>query len=200
MHLQLDLHSFCLAWADWWLGRRLIHKPGYDQYIVWLPCNNCWCIYITPHRMKLKCLHMYSTLNMYIAAWYSNRNCVTLAMIQHSKHVVHLIDMDIFNDSIVVVVWQDLPSIINAPNKVSCRCVVANVVIVVVVCPALQNPQNGRVDYSNQKRTIGTTATYFCKSVFVTNGNAERQCQIDTTWSGSAPKCTSECSTNCLWC
>ena len=62
----------------------------------------------------------------------------------------------------------------------------------IVVCPALQNPENGYVDYSNQQRAIGTIATYSCKSVYVTTGNEERQCQIDATWSGSAPTCTSE--------
>ena len=65
-----------------------------------------------------------------------------------------------------------------------------------VVCPALQYPQHGQVDYTNQQRTVGTTATYSCNSVFVTNGNKVRECQIDATWSGSAPTCTSEYSTN----
>ena len=61
-----------------------------------------------------------------------------------------------------------------------------------VVCPALQNPENGHVYYSNQQRTVGTIATYSCKSVLMTTGNEERQCQINGMWSGSAPTCTSE--------
>ena len=66
------------------------------------------------------------------------------------------------------------------------------------VCPVLQNPQNGYVNYSNQQRTVGTTAYYYCNSSFMVNSVGERQCQIDATWSGSAPTCTSEwCKVTC---
>ena len=58
------------------------------------------------------------------------------------------------------------------------------------VCPALQNPQNGYVDYSNQQQTVGTTAYYYCNSSFMVNSVGERQCLIDATWSGSAPTIT----------
>ena len=70
------------------------------------------------------------------------------------------------------------------------------------VCPVLQNPQNGHVDYSNQQRTVGTTAYYSCNSssLFMLSGDEERECQIDATWSGSAPICVlpSEYNTNFL--
>ena len=60
------------------------------------------------------------------------------------------------------------------------------------MCPVLQNPQNGHVDYSNQQRTVGTTAYYYCNSSIMENCVEEWGCQIDATWSGSAAICTSE--------
>ena len=68
-------------------------------------------------------------------------------------------------------------------------------IVVFVVCPALHYPQHGQLEYSNQQQTVGTTVTYSCNSVFVTNGSKVRECQIDATWSGSAPTCISEYST-----
>ena len=66
--------------------------------------------------------------------------------------------------------------------------------LVFVVCPALPDPQNGHVEYSNQQRENGTIATYSCNHLFMVNGNNERECQRNAAWSGSAPTCTSESS------
>ena len=64
--------------------------------------------------------------------------------------------------------------------------------LVFVVCPALPDPQNGHVEYSNQQRENGTIATYSCDETFTVYGNRQRTCQRNAVWSGSAPTCTSE--------
>ena len=55
-------------------------------------------------------------------------------------------------------------------------------------CGSLQNPENGMVTVA--ETTFGSTASYSCSgSNYLLVGAAERTCQADGTWSGSAPEC-----------
>ncbi|XP_035210882.1 sushi, von Willebrand factor type A, EGF and pentraxin domain-containing protein 1-like isoform X2 [Stegodyphus dumicola] len=56
-----------------------------------------------------------------------------------------------------------------------------------IVCPSLNDPQNGKVIFS-QKR-LHSVATYKCDRNFILSGLSERTCQADGTWSGSPPVC-----------
>jgi hypothetical protein len=53
----------------------------------------------------------------------------------------------------------------------------------VVTCDALTDPTNGSVSTSNG------TATYACNSGFELTSSATRTCNMDGTWSGTAPTC-----------
>ena len=58
----------------------------------------------------------------------------------------------------------------------------------VVDCGSLQNPANGIVSVA--ETTFGSTASYSCSgSNYLLVGAAERTCQADGMWSGSAPEC-----------
>ncbi|KFM57441.1 Sushi, von Willebrand factor type A, EGF and pentraxin domain-containing protein 1, partial [Stegodyphus mimosarum] len=56
-----------------------------------------------------------------------------------------------------------------------------------IVCPSLNDPQNGKVIFS-QKR-LHSVATYKCDRNFILSGLSERICQVDGTWSSSPPVC-----------
>ena len=56
-----------------------------------------------------------------------------------------------------------------------------------VECPALQNPANGRVNFSST--TFGSIATYECNDGYVLAGDLQRTCQDNNQWSGSEPQC-----------
>lgn len=59
-------------------------------------------------------------------------------------------------------------------------------------CPMLSVPANGSVDRTTG--SAGDVATYACAASFELVGNgdsATRTCQMDATWSGSAPSCES---------
>ena len=58
----------------------------------------------------------------------------------------------------------------------------------VVDCGSLQDPENGMVTVT--ETTVGSTANYSCSgSNYLLVGAAERTCQADGMWSGSAPEC-----------
>ncbi len=52
-----------------------------------------------------------------------------------------------------------------------------------VLCPTLPPPLNGRVSAS------GGTATYTCNTGYTLNSSAQRNCQSNGQWSGTAPSC-----------
>jgi hypothetical protein len=54
-------------------------------------------------------------------------------------------------------------------------------------CPGLEPPQNGSV--SAPVTDLGATASYQCASGFTLVGDVSRTCQVDGTWSGTAPTC-----------
>ena len=66
-------------------------------------------------------------------------------------------------------------------------------VLIVDLCNTLPAPENGNIDAS--VRTVGSVATYTCNSEFVINGESERNCQADGTWSGAAPTCLGNIAT-----
>ena len=58
----------------------------------------------------------------------------------------------------------------------------------VIDCGSLQDPENGMVSVT--ETTFGSTASYSCSgSNYLLVGAAERTCQADGMWSGSAPIC-----------
>ena len=59
-----------------------------------------------------------------------------------------------------------------------------------VQCPALQIPDNGKVDQT--ENSFGSTATYSCDSQYQLVGDVTRTCQSEGTWSGSEPSCVGE--------
>ena len=59
-------------------------------------------------------------------------------------------------------------------------------------CANLTDPADGQVTYSpsDTPRFVGTVATYSCEQGFdVVEGDMERTCQSDGTWTGSEPSC-----------
>lgn len=54
-------------------------------------------------------------------------------------------------------------------------------------CPELFDVPNGEVELSG--RTPGSTATYTCNFGFVLQGDSQRVCMENETWSGQPPTC-----------
>lgn len=59
----------------------------------------------------------------------------------------------------------------------------------VVVCPELSEPENGDIKYSAMPTVYNSVAEYNCTSGHMLDGNQERVCQSDGTWSGISPSC-----------
>ena len=63
-----------------------------------------------------------------------------------------------------------------------------------ILCPILPDIENGFITYSPDTEADfdqGTVATYTCNEGFnLQGGDRERTCQIDGTFSGTAPICT----------
>ena len=62
-----------------------------------------------------------------------------------------------------------------------------------ILCPMLPGIDNGFITYSPDTVADfdqGTVATYTCNQGFNLQGERERMCQIDGTFSGTAPICT----------
>ncbi|XP_022255975.1 protein lev-9-like [Limulus polyphemus] len=57
-----------------------------------------------------------------------------------------------------------------------------------VICPYLENPENGNVVYT--ERTYRAKAQYTCDEGFLLKGPEERKCQENKTWSELQPSCT----------
>lgn len=56
-----------------------------------------------------------------------------------------------------------------------------------VECEQLEDPDNGNVVLSGT--TLGSLATYSCIEGYELNGEEQRTCQMDRTWSGVEPTC-----------
>ena len=54
-------------------------------------------------------------------------------------------------------------------------------------CPVLLDIPSGEVEFSS--RTPGSTATYTCNFGFVLQGDEQRVCMENETWSGEPPTC-----------
>jgi hypothetical protein len=67
-----------------------------------------------------------------------------------------------------------------------------------VDCGGLGTITNGTISTSPpSSTTFGTTATYACNTGYNLQGNANRTCQANATWSGTAPTCVSSlCGTH----
>ena len=61
--------------------------------------------------------------------------------------------------------------------------------VVVMTCPDLENPDNGIVNVSGNQP--GDTAEYSCNAGFALDGEDTRTCGQDGQWSGSEPTCVS---------
>ena len=59
--------------------------------------------------------------------------------------------------------------------------------VAIVQCPELPPLTNGQVIVPS--RTVGSVAIYICLSGYTTQGEDERTCQSDGTWSGIPPTC-----------
>ena len=59
-----------------------------------------------------------------------------------------------------------------------------------IVCPDLDDPDNGDVDTDGN--TPGSTATYTCNSGFELMGKGTRSCQSSGEWDGVPPVCMSK--------
>ena len=57
-----------------------------------------------------------------------------------------------------------------------------------IQCPELRI-DNGGVTVIPNSRTLNSSATYSCSDGYSLQGNSERICQMDSTWSGSDPVC-----------
>jgi len=57
----------------------------------------------------------------------------------------------------------------------------------VVDCGTLEDPDNGRVEFSNT--TFESTANYTCNLGYSLNGNSTRTCETNGEWSGDSPSC-----------
>ena len=62
----------------------------------------------------------------------------------------------------------------------------------VVVCPELDVPQNGNIEYDNTQSVYNSMATYTCVNGLMVEGDEMRVCQNDGTWSGSVAICQRE--------
>ena len=62
------------------------------------------------------------------------------------------------------------------------------------ICSQLVDPSNGHVDTS-AGTSYGDVARYSCDRGYTLNGPAQRTCQPNRQWSGSAPTCESEWTT-----
>ena len=58
-----------------------------------------------------------------------------------------------------------------------------------VVCKSFHNLTNGMISYSDPTLGEGCVATHSCDTGYFLNGDMNRFCQSNGTWSGSAPAC-----------
>ena len=59
--------------------------------------------------------------------------------------------------------------------------------VLVIDCGNLTDPDNGTVNFTTT--TSKSTATYNCDTGYILNGDTNRTCQSNGTWSGSSPTC-----------
>ena len=62
-------------------------------------------------------------------------------------------------------------------------------------CPDLYDPLNGQVTVSGF--TLDAVANYSCDEGYILNGDAQRICLGNRTWSGTEPTCESEQTVPC---
>ena len=58
-------------------------------------------------------------------------------------------------------------------------------------CNILTNPLNGHI--THQGTGIGAIGNYECDSGYSLNGDSQRICTFEGSWSGNAPTCSSGC-------
>ena len=58
----------------------------------------------------------------------------------------------------------------------------------VVVCPNLDDPDNGQVDHVSSP-LVGAVAAYSCDELFCLIGGESRTCTAEGAWSGEEPIC-----------
>ena len=58
-----------------------------------------------------------------------------------------------------------------------------------MVCPELSSPGNGEIEYEEETRVYDSTVEYTCNVGHTLEGDNERQCQSDGSWSGTTPTC-----------
>ncbi len=56
-----------------------------------------------------------------------------------------------------------------------------------VQCPVLESPKDGQVQFTST--SFGAVARYRCHAGFTLEGDEERTCQADGSWSGTIPLC-----------
>ena len=75
-------------------------------------------------------------------------------------------------------------------SKTSLTCL--NPVFPVIMCPLLDDPENGRVT-TPPPYPVNSSAVYACDSGFESRGGSIRRvCMADGAWSSNAPLCVSE--------
>ena len=63
--------------------------------------------------------------------------------------------------------------------------------LVVISCPYLVAPENGRK--STNETICGTAATFSCDECYELKGHSQLSCLPNKTWSGDEPSCTCQC-------
>lgn len=56
-------------------------------------------------------------------------------------------------------------------------------------CTALAPPTNGLIAFISNGNIPGSQTTYACDEGFMLEGSNRRVCQVDGTWTGTAPTC-----------
>ena len=60
---------------------------------------------------------------------------------------------------------------------------------IVVVCPELDVPDNGDIEYGTIPPVYNSAVSYSCDNGYILEGNKVRMCQRNGMWSGFAPIC-----------
>ena len=64
-----------------------------------------------------------------------------------------------------------------------------NIIILVIQCNALSDPDNGAVSFTGIGVNVGDTATYSCNDGYELSDDSTLICQSDGEWSSPPPTC-----------